>query len=62
MAFAASGMDLETYHIKEVRQRKANMISLKSGINSTNELTKQKQTHRHRKQTYTYQRGRQREG
>ena len=39
MAFAASGMDLETYHIKEVRQRKANMISLKSGINSTNELT-----------------------
>ena len=35
------------------------MISLKRELkrNSTNELTKQKQTHRHRKQTYAFQRG-----
>ena len=35
------------------------MISLTYGIlkNDINELTKQKETHRHREQTYGYQRG-----
>ena len=50
--------------MKEVRQRKTNIIRYHSYVESNflkkiqmNLFTKQKQTHRHRKQTYGYQRG-----
>ena len=62
MPFEATSMDLEIIILSEVSQReedKYHMISLTYGIlkNDINELTKQKETHRHREQTYGYQRG-----
>ena len=52
MLFAATWMDLKIITLSEVKD-KYHMISLICGIqrNDTNELTKQKQTHRFRKQT-----------
>ena len=53
MPFAATQMDLEIFMLSKVSQekKKCRMTSLMYGINDTNELTKQKETHRLREQT-----------
>ena len=53
MPFAATQMDLEIFMLIKVSQekKKCRMTSLMYGINDTNELTKQKETHRLREQT-----------
>ena len=53
MPFAATQMDLEIFMLSKVSQekKKCRMTSLMCGINDTNELTKQKETHRLREQT-----------
>ena len=60
MPLAATWMDTEIITLREVNQRKTNMVSLICGILKNygmNLFTIQKQTHRPRKQTYGYQRG-----
>ena len=64
--FTSMWMDLEFIILCEVRHRKDkfHMISLICGTvkTDTNELIKQKQTHRLREQTYGYQRGKEGQG
>ena len=53
MPFAATWMDLENIILSEVRERQVSYITFMWNLkNNINELTKQKQTHRHRKQSY----------
>ena len=64
MPFAATWMQLVIIILSEVCQTEKYKISYDTGHlwnlkrNDTNELTKQKQTHRLREQTYRYQGGR----
>ena len=59
MPFAATWMDIEIIILNEGGQRKTNIIRchlhVESKKNGTNEITKQKWTHRHGKQIYDYQ-------
>ena len=61
MPFAGTWMDLEIIILSEVSQTKISIIwyhlYVESKKNGTNELIKQKQTHRHGRQTYGYQSG-----
>ena len=52
MPFAATGMDPEILILSEVSQRRRHSLCWNLKRNDTNELTKQKETHRLGEQTY----------
>ena len=58
MPFAATGMDPEILILSEVSQRRRHSLCWNLKRNDTNELTKQKETHRLGERIYGYQEGR----
>ena len=57
LPFATTWIDPECIILSEASQRQILYDLHAESKNNINELTKQKQTHRHRKQTYGYQEG-----